>query len=145
MNMRDIPDQKTAFSFLAAAFCWISLAIALCWRFAPLSTRDSSVDWAIGLSLFCLADLLSTAKIVQHLLALAAGTGERIFSAFRTSYWGALKIACWLILGTFLLHRNGRDIPALGLSLGISTLAAVPVLWGFIWYGLSIDLKSVLT
>lgn len=137
----EIPSlgRKTLFPFIVCGLFWVALSTALCLYFSGNSEESKrAVIWMLRLSFISMLDLLAIAKVFYYLFELQRDQepGKRIFSVIRTSYWGALKIACIVICGTILVKGSHlpAGIPVVGLVLGISTLVIVPLLGGAVWY-----------
>jgi hypothetical protein len=137
----EIPSlgRKTLFPFIISALIWLILSGILCFSISanPEEARRALV-WMLRLAFISLLDLLAIAKVFYYVFELQRDQdpGKRIFSVIRTSYWGALKIACILICGTILVKGSHlpAGIPVVGLVTGISTLVIVPLVGGAVWY-----------
>ncbi len=137
----EIPSlgRKNLFPFIACGLLWIAISGAFCFRFSENSdeTRRALI-WMLRLSFLSMIDLLAIAKVFYYAFELQRPQepGKRIFSVIRTSYWGAIKIACIVICGTILVKGSHlpAGIPVVGLITGISTLVFVPLLGGLVWY-----------
>src|SRR5690348_8631334 len=134
-------DASSLQPFLWIGAAWIGFSAGVCWRFTPPLLLPLALRWMLGLSLLCLLDLLAIAKTIHHLfMTVGSENGSngqethpnRFFSAIRASYWGAIKIACFLLFGATLLMGRAlpAGIPVAALVTGISTLAIVPLLGG---------------
>jgi hypothetical protein len=132
-------DRKTVLPFLISGLVWILLAAGICRLLsANVDEFHRSLIWMLRLAFLSLLDLLAIAKVFYYVFELQrpeAGQ-KRIFSVIRTSYWGAIKIACILICGTILVKGShlSAGIPPVGLVTGISTLVVVPLVGGLVWY-----------
>ena len=134
------PASKKATSirpFLWIGVVWIALSALVCWRTTSPLVFPVALRWMLGLSLLCLLDLVAIAKTIHHLFMTVDETHpNRFFSAIRASYWGAIKIACFLLFGATLLMGRAlpAGIPVPALVTGVSTLAIVPLFGGLVWY-----------
>jgi hypothetical protein len=131
--------KKALFPFILAGLTWIVISGVLCFYFSPNADETRrSLAWMLRLAFISMMDLLAIAKVFYYVFELQRPQepGKRIFSVIRTSYWGAIKIACILICGTILVKGSHLPlgIPVVGLLTGISTLVIVPLAGGVVWY-----------
>jgi hypothetical protein len=132
-------DRKNSFPFIACAVIWVIFSAILCFWLSPNAEEARrALIWMLRLAFISLLDLLAIAKVFYYVFELQRDQdpGKRIFSVIRTSYWGALKIACIVICGTILVKGSHlpAGIPVVGLMTGISTLVIVPLAGGVVWY-----------
>jgi hypothetical protein len=137
MEMNETPnvpllDRSSILPFVAAGLGWVAIGALFCWKSSAPAELGASLRWMLGLSLLCLLDLLATAKTFANVLQ------KRSFSLIRASYWGAIKIACFLLFGALLWKAGSLParVPVNGLIIGVSTLMIVPLIGGLIWNAL---------
>ena len=121
--------------FVSASMLWLTTSSAVVMTLSG-NTKASAMEWLFGIAAICLMDFLAMAMVVVNLLRLASGAPDRIISVIRTSYWGTIKLACVLIFGAVLIRgrSSAAGVPACGLLLGVSTLVAVPLIGGLLWF-----------
>ncbi|MCM2278012.1 MAG: hypothetical protein NDJ89_08030 [Oligoflexia bacterium] len=85
------------------------------------------VIWGISL-----ADLLATGKLVSYVLSLVSDSKKQAEDAIQAFAWGALKLACFGLLGAIMVV--GKSVPTPSLLLGLATLVVVPLGGGLWWY-----------
>lgn len=129
-------DAESVRPFAAVGLGWIALSALFCWKTSSSAELHSALRWMLQFSLLCLLDLLAIAKTFANVLQ------SRNFSLIRASYWGAIKIACFLLFGAFLWQvrslsagsLGASPVPMNGVITGVSTLMIVPLLGGLIWH-----------
>lgn len=135
-------------SFGGVAVLWLLLAGAICWKTAPTADEaERSVKWLTGLWALCMVDFLAIAQLMRAVFRIMVHpesqqapaldeaqkvSADRVFWVIRASTWGALKLACLVLIGVVL--SSGTAVPSIGMALGLGTLGVVPVFGGLLAY-----------
>ncbi len=118
--------------FGSAGLIWLAIGLMICLGHEEISEVRRSQAWFVALAALSIVDFFVLRMLIQAVLRnfTASSDQKREFSR-PIALWGIFKAVC---LGLFLIVLlKGQKIPLLGLSLGVGTLGAVPLLGGVLW------------
>jgi hypothetical protein len=124
---------RAATPFVKAAMIWAAVGAVLCVWLTPTGTSAvAAVLGMFGISLLSLMGFGAMAKCFAAVARLVAGgSGNRQSYVIQAFYWAMIKLACLGLLVTILIYV--REIPVVGILVGIATLVVVPLTGGLLW------------